>query len=481
MKMSNALRIVAAVSLGLTTSVFADLRLPSPELETLPNGLQIAWFLDQKLPVIDLGLLVKTGTREDPIGKSGLALLTASALERGAGTRNQLEFSRAFENLGGSFSASVDEDAISIAIHGLSTDTPQLLDLLADSVLLPKFDDAEIQRVKEQEKEKWEHLGDSAESLASFTMARWMSRTSPYARGSLYSIPEWMGLSGNDVRSFYQARMTPDQAILMVVGRGDRASIRAQIAKRFADWKKVPAPAGASKKAASLEYPKIDRDAKLVVVDRPGLPQAQVRFGFPIPSIYSKNRYALAVSNALLGEYFNSRLNSVIRDELGLAYGVGSSLSYAKELSYLTIASATALQHTPILIREVQKILDSLKRGELLDEEVQTSKSFLIGGYPMSVSTLGAVASRWLAGNVYGLGPDFLNEYIPEVQKVDRKRAIDAIQEAFRLDQMKIVIAGDASKIAPLLAKFGWKNVKVLRAPDLMDFRELDSRAPRRR
>jgi len=154
MKMTNALRIVVAVSLGLTTSVFADLRLPSPELETLPNGLQIAWFLDQKLPVIDLGLLVKTGTREDPIGKSGLALLTASALERGAGTRNQLEFSRAFENLGGSFSASVDEDAISIAIHGLSTDTPQLLDLLADSVLSPKFVDADIQKVKEHEKEK---------------------------------------------------------------------------------------------------------------------------------------------------------------------------------------------------------------------------------------------------------------------------------------------------------------------------------------
>ncbi|RYZ71730.1 MAG: insulinase family protein [Proteobacteria bacterium] len=212
-----------------------------------------------------------------------------------------------------------------------------------------------------------------------------------------------------------------------------------------------------------------------------GLPQAQVRFGFPIPSIYSKNRYALAIGNALLGEYFNSRLNSVIRDELGLAYGVGSSLSYARDLSYLSIASATALPHTPILIREVQKILESLKRGEVTSEEVDTAKSYLIGGYPMSVATLSAVASRWLAGTVYGLGPDFLNEYIPEIEKVDRARVAASIQEAFKLSELKIVVAGDASKIGPLLKKFGWKNLQILKPEDLMELRESGSLSPRRR
>ncbi|RYZ71729.1 MAG: insulinase family protein [Proteobacteria bacterium] len=218
----------------LIQSVSAStVKLPSPELEKLPNGLQVAWFLDQKLPVIDLGLLITTGTKDDPAGQSGLALLTASALERGAGTRNQLEFSRAFESLGGSFASSVDEDAISIAIHGLSTDTTTLLDLLADSVLAPQFNPQEITRVQEQERAKWEHLGDSVESLASFGMARWMSRGSAYSRGSLYSLPEWSRLKTDDVKNFYQKHFKPHHAILMVVGKGDRTQIRAQIEKRF--------------------------------------------------------------------------------------------------------------------------------------------------------------------------------------------------------------------------------------------------------
>ena len=261
----------------------------------------------------------------------------------------------------------------------------------------------------------------------------------------------------------------------MIVGRVDRASFRKRVIDKFSAWTPGTKVAPGVKSKTKASAPRIASlwkapRAKILVIDRPGLPQAQVRFGFPIPSIYSKNRYALTVGNALLGEYFNSRLNSVIRDELGLAYGIGSNLNYARDLSYLGISSATAIQHVPVLIREVNRILASFRAGQISPAEVMTAKEYLIGGYPMSVATLGAVAGRWLAGVVYGLGPDFLNEYIPRIEKVDQAAVIAAVKEAFRTDQVKVVVAGDAKKLRPLLKKFKFDSVEVREPKDLLKF-----------
>ena len=144
----NSATAAPSLSAPLVDEGVSALRLPSPEIETLPNGLRVAWFLDPKLPIVDMGLLFMNGTRSDPAGKSGLALLTGQTLERGAGGKNALDFSRAFERLGGSFGVNTDEDGTSISIHGLSRDAEAYFDLLADVTLRPNFDPAELKQVQ---------------------------------------------------------------------------------------------------------------------------------------------------------------------------------------------------------------------------------------------------------------------------------------------------------------------------------------------
>src|SRR5207248_681374 len=57
--------------------------LPVPEVERLPNGLQVVWFLNPALPVVDLSLLLQSGDRDDPPGKSGTAGLLEALIDRG--------------------------------------------------------------------------------------------------------------------------------------------------------------------------------------------------------------------------------------------------------------------------------------------------------------------------------------------------------------------------------------------------------------
>ncbi len=250
----------------------------------------------------------------------------------------------------------------------------------------------------------------------------------------------------------------------MVVGRVDKNSVREQISKGFGTWKgDVPKRQWVTGSDSKFT----PRKNQILIVNRPGATQAQVRFGMKIPPIHWPQRYALAVGNALLGEYFNSRLNAVLRDQMGLTYSIGSSISYSQDLARLAIGSATETQHVGKLVKKTVDILKDLKKGTVTAEEVQVSKDYLVGGFPLSVSTLGSVASRWVGGYLYQLGPDYLNEFVPKISALDVQDVNKAVREGLKLEDLVIVVAGNAKDIIKSLKQSGFNNFRQISAEDL--------------
>jgi len=448
--------------LAAETSVI-QYKLPLPQVETLSNGLTIVWFLDDHLPIVDIALMIKSGNRDDLPGKSGAAEMVSQLLERGAGGVSAVELSKRIERLGASSYSQSDDDAMSIGLHGLSQDSSTLLEMVSLLALHPDFKTSEFKRSIQRMVERWRHLGDSAESLAGYVFSRAMTNGSSYARGEIKSIAELKKLKREDILQFHKTHFTPKNSVLMVVGRVDQKAIRTQIESLFGSWT-GDAP---SRNYQNYSDPRFNtQKGEVIVVHRADLPQAQIRMGFPIPSLYSKNRHALAVGNALLGEYFNSRLNLVVRDQLGLAYGISSSLAYSRAFSFLAIASATQSKQVGTLLIKTDEILKELLRNGTFPDEVATAKDYMLGGFPLSVATLGAIAVRWLGGYIYGLGPGYLNEFVPKVNEVTKVSVDAAIKEAFHLDQMLVVVSGDANQIIPALKKSGFKKIKRVNSGD---------------
>ncbi len=456
------LLVLSSITSPMCSAVAAEksainYKLPLPEVETLSNGLTIVWFLDDHLPIVDIALMVKSGNRDDLPGKSGSAELVSQLLERGAAGISAVELSKRVEKLGASSYSQSDDDAMSVGLHGLSQDSSALLDMVALLTLQPDFKSTELNRSKQRMEERWQHLGDSAESLAGFIFSRAITNGTSYARGEMKSIAELKKLKREDIVQFHKTHFTPKNSILMVVGRVDQKATRTQIQSLFGTWT-GDAP---HKNYQNYSDPQFNyQKGEIVVVHRADLPQAQIRMGFPIPSLYSKNRHALAVGNALLGEYFNSRLNLVVRDQMGLAYGISSSLAYSRAFSFMAIASATQSKQVGTLLKKTNEILSELEREGTFPDEISIAKEYMLGGFPLSVATLGAIAVRWLGGYIYGLGPDYLNEFVPKVNEVNKASVDAAIREAFRLDQMVVVISGDANQIIPALKKSGFKKIK---------------------
>jgi predicted Zn-dependent peptidase len=157
-----------------------------------------------------------------------------------------------------------------------------------------------------------------------------------------------------------------------------------------------------------------------------------------------------------------------LRDKLGLTYGIGSAFSYSKELGTFSISSATRNETVGQLITHTIEVLRELKKGPIGADEVGMAKEYLEGGFPLGTATLGAVASRWLSGFIFDLGPDYLNEFTPKVRAVTAEQVTAAILRNFDIDGLVIAVAGDSQAILKSLNEAKIKPVLPVNIKQLM-------------
>ncbi|MEK6705491.1 MAG: pitrilysin family protein [Bdellovibrionota bacterium] len=438
----------------------------SPVLEKLPNGLQIAWFLNDKLPLVDLVFVVNSGSRDDAAGKSGTAELLAAVIDKGAAGMSSQEIARKIESAGATRAVSADDETITIGMHGLAADAGMLLDMMGKLVLKPDFLDMEVSRERSRILDRWRHVGDYGDATAALAFSRATMNMTVYGRCGLASGKEFSRLSRLDVADFYKAQFVPGNSLLMVVGRADKEKLKRKITEIFGSW------SGGTPRHPDKRYtdPRLKslRRGQVILVDRPGLNQAYLRVGFRAPLATSPDYYSLSVANALFGEYFNSRLNLIIRDKLGLTYSIHSGFVYRQEEAVFYVSAATKNESVGALLKKITEALYNLRTGPVSDDEVRTAKDYLIGSFPLGVATLESVASRWLSSTQLGLGDDFLGKYTARTALVTQKDVMQALSRHLKTNDAVVVIAGDAHEISKHLTAAGIKNIKLIAIADLM-------------
>jgi len=119
-------------------------KLPQIQKRQLSNGLR-AWIVEMhEVPVVQVNLVVLSGTADDPPGKFGAASLTAAMLTEGAGSRSALEIADAVDFLGADVSAVSAFDSSSVRLHVPVARLAEALPLMADVALRPTFPREEL-------------------------------------------------------------------------------------------------------------------------------------------------------------------------------------------------------------------------------------------------------------------------------------------------------------------------------------------------
>ena len=146
--------LLAAGSVALLPVVAASasrgFQVPTPVVRTLANGLTVAVFEDDRLPLVQIQLLVRAGSAQEPSGEAGVAYLTFRMLNQGTASRTAKVFDGAVQALGGSVSGSASREFATVNGAFLAGDLEAGLELLADAVLNPLFEEERLVAIKSQ-------------------------------------------------------------------------------------------------------------------------------------------------------------------------------------------------------------------------------------------------------------------------------------------------------------------------------------------
>jgi zinc protease len=99
---------------GVAVAAAPTVRVPAHTRTVLRNGVTLIIVPRAEVPLLTFAAVLRGGALADPPGQAGLANLTASLLEKGAGRRDAFAFADTVEGAGGSFSAGADAESITV-------------------------------------------------------------------------------------------------------------------------------------------------------------------------------------------------------------------------------------------------------------------------------------------------------------------------------------------------------------------------------
>ena len=462
MGVKNTLKDILNISF-FVGSLFGGLSIPgafadmSPVIEKLDNGLELVWFSSPDLPVLDLSFVVRAGFRDDPDGKSGTSALVLSMLDRGNSGKTRYESTQAIETLGMARALSAEDDQMLIHFHGLSTDSDTMVQSLAGLVTKPGFDEKEFDTEKSRILERWENSEDLHEFGSAVIQHRVLASGTPYARGSMSSLKELKRVSRSDLITYYKKYFVPENSLLVISGKYDPVDLKAKISKAFGNW----SPEGSSKKGIKhsekqyqetrLSSSNSQKEDLVYILDRPGGTQATLKLGYLVPKIESQYFYPLLVLNAILGEYFNSRLTTMLRDKLGLTYGVESTVSFNKGMGELTITSSARNEVIGVLIEKAQEVVKNILLEPVTAEELEAAKKYVVGNFSVTHASPATAIRRWLNNYLLGLPEDSLSSFVEKTNAVSLDDIKKVAERYFKVGRKTILLSGDMESLRQTL------------------------------
>ncbi len=436
-----------------------DFSFPTVDRKALDNGLDLRVARMNRLPMVNVSLFMRAS--EDALGpdRAGLAVLTADALEGGTKKRSGSELAESLEKIGARVSASAGWEGTTVGISCLADRLPEAFAIMAETVRESSFPDDEVRRALDQQRATIRQRRMDPGALATDSArAAYFAPEVPYARAVDGTTESIEAMSRDTIRGYVDANYRPEGGGLVVVGDVEVDEVAEMVLAHFGDW------AGSPANISDFEVEAATTARRVMLIDRPGAAQSEVRIGHVGASRSTKDYYPLSIANMVLGGMFTSRLNLNLREEHGFTYGVRSRFTFRSSPGPFQISTAVGNDVTAPAVREAMRELRKMADHGPTEDEVAAARDYAAGVFGLQLETSGQVATRVNQLLIYGLPDDHYDRYRDNVRAVTVDAAMAAAAKHMRPLEAQIVVVGDAEVIGQPLEDLGLAAVEVVRA-----------------
>ncbi|WP_245454296.1 M16 family metallopeptidase [Aquabacter cavernae] len=433
-RLSGFFLVFMIMALSLVTPSVAQSQTTRITRVVSPGGIE-AWLVREKtLPLIAMEFAFMGGAAQDPKGKPGIASLTASLLDEGAGDLTAAAFHQAVADKAMEIGFDANRDDLRGSLRTLSENKDAAFDLLRLAVTQPRFDTEAVERIRAAQLAALRRRSTDPNSIASET---WFARAFPdhaYGRpvdGSLATVPT---ITREDLAAFAKRTMARDNLKVAVVGDISPEDLGRVLDHVFgalpAKADLVPITDVAPKGIGTVDVVPLDVPQSVVLMGSTGLKRQDKDF---IP--------AYVLNHILGGSAFSSRLFKEVREARGLAYSVYSYQVALDHAGLWFAGTATKNERAGESIRIIGEEFAKILAEGPTKEELDEAKSYLTGSYALRFDTSSKVAGQLLQIQIDDLGIDYIDKRNALIQAVtldDLKRAAKRLTDA--KDALTVVV-----------------------------------------
>jgi zinc protease len=395
---------------------------------------------DNSLPVISLAFAWKGGFENDPEDKQGLSTLAATMLTQGAGEYDSDAFQKELRQTGISIGFEARRDFIRGTARTLKETLPLAAKLLRASLMAPRFDATELELQKDKQAAGLKfHLSEPSWLVSRLAMREYFMGH-PYSRRALGNEASIEGLTVADMKGWMK-NLARQNLIVTATGAITAKELSKLLDEVFGD---LPQKAPELK----IEEAKPKAGGETFLVPLPG-PQADLMMVWPGLKRSDRDWYVLEVMNYILGGgSFSSRLMKEIRERRGLTYGVSSGPAPLEYAALYMIEASFEGKNAAEVMNLIQEELSKLSTTRVSGEELQAAKDYLIGSYPLVLTSSSSIASYLLGLRANHLSKDEEEVHAKAVRAVSAGDVQELAKKLFS-KPAAVFIAGSPVGITP--------------------------------
>jgi zinc protease len=414
----------------------------------LSNGLEVVLAEAHSIPKFHGELFFKSGNAAALHRAPGLADMTATVVRTGTAKRMSRQLEEDLRRIGADLSASAGADTSAIAFTGLSEFAGPLLGFVNELAREASFPESEFERERRQKLEEVKLERTQPGFLASERLRKVLFGTHPYGQVSA-SEEQVAAYKRDDLLAVYREFYTPENALLLLVGDFDSATMLKSAEKVFASW--------TGKKPSTGDTPDVahPKGRRVYLVHVPGAVQTQILAGTHAITRKHPDWIKLGLTNSLYGGAFNSRLVMNIREDKGYTYSPRSGVSPLRQHGYFSVSAAVRNDVVAASLTEIFYEMDKLRSVLVPEQELADAQNYLSGVFSMGLATQDGLLSQLATVEMNELPEDYLETYREKVRALTPQDLVATARKYLDSANMQIVVVGDRTQIEEQSRLFG--------------------------
>ncbi len=403
----------------------------------LPNGIAVLTEHMPGLRSVTAGIWVRRGSRHESPELNGICHFIEHSVFKGTRRRTAREIAVESDQLGGHLDAYTTHEMTGFATKVADTSLSQAVDLLADIVANPRFDQQDLEREQMVILEEMKMVEDTPDELLGELFNAAYFPDHPLGRpieGTRETVPTF---DHKTTLAFHAREFSYSNLVVAAAGNVEHARLLELVGTAFDGCEGV----------AKLVQPIVERSprpaAPILVEQKGELEQAHLIVATPWPSALGEDRYEASLLASVIGGGTSSRLWQKIREERGLAYSVGAGGSAFSDIGVFTIYAGTSPSQLDEVLDLSMNELRQVVRESVSEEELRIARdqavSSILLGLESSSARAGTLARQEI---IHGrrISPE---EVIEKIRSVTPEQLKAVAQRYFKSETLALGALGN--------------------------------------